>query len=212
MSSWKAGHQEATRRTGACRVPPAGRRKDPTGDKLRMEGQLGRGCGSRLGRCRREAGRAAGAAGPRAPASRSTSPSRCRPERRTPHSPAPRPPQVRPPATPRAPAPPGSRRGSRLRPSSTVTELRCAAQAEAGKVSARGGVRRRGLSARQPILKKETEENGRAAPGNRKSFLLPASPARPGRGVGFRFRVASLCGALLKLSGRHGADGRVRRV
>lgn len=111
---------------------------------------------SRPGRYRREAGRAAGAAGPRAPASRSTSPSRCRPGRRTPHSPAPRPPRARPLATPRAPAPPGSRLDSRLRPSSTVTELRCATQAEAGKVSSRGGVRRRGLSTRQPIPRKET--------------------------------------------------------
>lgn len=171
------------------------------------------------GRGQRETGRAAGAAGPRAPASRSTSPSRCRPGRRTPRSPTPRLPRARPPATPRAPAPPGTRRGSRLRPSSTVTGLRCVAQEEAGKVAARGVAGRRGPagrrspSTRQPILRKETEENGRADFG--KSEVIPPPPllSRPPRPqAGFRFRVAFLRGALLKPSGRHGAFGRVRRL
>jgi hypothetical protein len=94
------------------------------------------------------------------------------------------------------------------------------AQEEAGKVAAargvarrRGPVRRRSPSTRQPILRKDTEENGRANFG--KSEVIPPPPrlSRPPRPqAGFRFRVAFLRGALLKLSGRHGAFGRVRRL
>lgn len=47
-----------------------------------------------------------------------------------------------------------------------------------------------------------------------KSEVIPPTQLSrpPGPRVGFRFRVAFLIGALLKLSGRHGAFGRVRRL
>lgn len=76
-------------------------------------------------------------------------------------------------------------------------------------MSAGGVARRRGLSVRKPILKKEMGESGRGGP--RASEVIPFTRPLGPRG-GFRFRVAVVCGALLKLSGRHGADGRVRRV
>lgn len=79
-------------------------------------------------------------------------------------------------------------------------------------MAARGAARRRSPSTREPIPRKEMGENGRG--NSEKSEVIPLTllPRPPGPQADFRFRVAFLSGALLKLSGRHGAFGRVRRL
>lgn len=123
----------------------------------------------------------------RPPASRSTSPSHCRPGRRKPHSPAPRPPQVHRPTIPRAPTPTVAQLAPQLRPSSTVTRTADRPRRRREKRPRGAGPEEAGLRCQTPIPKTGSEGRGRSDFRQTEVKPLPSSRLRPRR-AGFRFR------------------------